>query len=193
MVAVAKYTLRANSPAVLGYTAGLYYPPTINGMIDAGTSISANRDVFVPFLCRKSTTFDRIALYNTGAVTLNFRLGIYADNGGGCPGSLVVDGGELTTSGAAGDNAATISAALTAGSLYWLVLNAASAIAFTGISNPRPDLSMIADFFAPAGNAGVSGTMTFINTRSYAAFPSTATAPTTYSNEVTPFIRLRAS
>jgi hypothetical protein len=181
-------------PVGIGYTSGKWYCGAVPLAQHGTANMSANYDYFVPFLCRKTTTFDRIALYNTGAVTINFRLGIYADDGGGHPGALVVDGGQLTTSGAAGDNAATISATLTGGQLYWLAGIAQTTfgtqIMIVAAANVQFHEHLM-DFALPDANQFGAGGHGTINQRSYAAFPSTSDAVDQISSGI-PFIRLRA-
>lgn len=75
-----------------------------------------------PFLVGNGATFVSIGCNVTSAGTASVavtRLGIYADNGKGYPGALVVDGGTVASD-ATGFKTATISQALAPG-LYWLV------------------------------------------------------------------------
>jgi len=189
--------VRPHLPLSVGYTTGKYYGPSVQGgTFNSGVgAVDANRDYYVPFLCRRTTTFDRIAIYNTAAVTINLRLGIFSDDGGGSPGTKLVDGGQLTTSGAAGDNAATISQQLVGGTLYWLAITADTNVslqAITSGSGSTPGWDNVADFALPAIAAFASNTMVAFASRAYAAFPSTATAPSDFGLSV-PFIRLRAA
>lgn len=186
-----------NLPSGMGYTTGKYYGPSlIGGSFGTTVTISKDIDYWVPFLCRKTTTFDRIAIRNTSAVTEPFRLAIYVDDGGGHPGARVVDSGEITTSGAAADNAAAILAALTGGVLYWLAVNnnsATSSIAFEGFSSTGLNAwQNVADFAVGVTNANAAAGIAVRGTRSYAAFPATAAAITDLWS-VAPYIRLRVA
>lgn len=194
MVAIARpLAVRPNLPTGLGYSTGDWYGPAVPGAVFASLNATLNTDIFAPFLCRKTTTFDRIAIYNTGAVTQNIRLGIYQDNGGGRPGALIVDAGQVTTSGAAGDNAATISQSLTGGVLYWLAMNPDATIAVQGLT---PATSGIAegmmDFALPAASTFGVGMATVVNSRAYGAYPNPADAIDGVITTI-PFIRLRAA
>lgn len=80
---------------------------------------TANLLYGIPFRPRLGGTLDRIAFEVTTAAAGNARVGIYATKGATnfYPGSLVVDGGEISTS-TTGVKSATISTALT-DYLYW--------------------------------------------------------------------------
>lgn len=91
----------------------------------------------VPIIIAKAITFVRIAVEVTAAATAGglARLGIYADDGNGMPGALVLDAGTVATDGATGAKEITISQALGPG-VYWLVVNPTVASAtFRGSNN----------------------------------------------------------
>lgn len=188
-------TTRSNLPLTMGYTSGKYYGPSVpSGMTitTAGSPVTQANDWYVPFLCRKSASFDRIAIFNTGAVANNFRLGIYADNGGGHPGALVVDGGQVTTSGAAGDNAATISVSLTGGQLYWLTINCQTTTSFHSFAGTAGS-ELVSDFAQITNISNyIDNTVCYYAFRAYAVFPATATAANN-CDVFYPYIRLRAA
>lgn len=112
------FSVLADVPVQSRFTTSLYYSPqggrgtvaTVNG---TGTA--------APFWVSAPSKFDRIGAQVTVAGTAGtvVRLGIYADNGNGTPGALVLDAGTI-----AGDAVASaeivISPTLSAG-LYWLV------------------------------------------------------------------------
>ena len=188
--------VRPHLPLSVGYTTGKYYGPSFVGVVlNSTVTLTAGRDYFVPFLCRRSKSFDRIALRNTAAVATTFRLAVYADDGGGHPGALVEAGSELTCGGAAGDNAATLSAtSLTGGTLYWLAFNCNSNLAVPAVytnSGSTPAYDNAADFPVPDAAAVNYGSFPY-STRAYAAFPSTATAWSDMDASA-PLIRLRAA
>jgi hypothetical protein len=170
-------SIRQNLPASVGYTTGKYYSPSLVAGQRSANNLTQAIDHFVPLILRRSVTVDRLALYNTTAVTVNFRLGIYADNGGGHPGSLLVDSGQITTSGSAGDNVATISQALTANTLYWLAFNVDTTAQFETIANVSGASGLHADVadFATVAQPAL-GFIIHSAARAYAAFPSTASA-----------------
>jgi hypothetical protein len=185
-------TLRPGLPPALGYTTAKYYGPSIlGGLFSTGTSFNQDIQFYAPFLCRKRQAWDRIALRNTAAVSDKIRLALYGDDGGGHPGARLAESGEITLSGAAADNAATVSVTTDPG-LYWLsyVGNAAIAVeafAAAGLGN----WENWADF-ATVTNATAGGGTGAGAAFSFAQLPATATVITTLFNSV-PYIRLRAA
>lgn len=112
-VTPAKLDHAAPSPR---YRSGFYYGPqtgrTVNG--NGADNLTA-----VPFWVGESWTFDRIACaVTTAAAGSTVRLGIYADNGQGLPGALVLDAGTVSGEAVAAVEA-TISQSLAPG-WYWL-------------------------------------------------------------------------
>lgn len=112
----------AGTPAVLGSVyvrrkSGLYYTP--NGT-PSTLVVTQNRMYCQPFWVGNAITLDRIGIgFTTAASGSAVRLGIYADNGSGYPGSLVLDAGTVATATGTGEPEITINQALTPG-LYWL-------------------------------------------------------------------------
>jgi hypothetical protein len=98
--------------------AGLYYATPVVARATATPTLNDLRAA--PFLLAETTTFDRIAVdVNTGgSAGAVIRLGIYADDGDGYPGALVLDAGTVDSTGT-GLLTITISQQLAAG-LYWL-------------------------------------------------------------------------
>jgi len=80
----------------------------------------ANKLAAQPFTVVRDITIDRIACATTvaGGAGTHARLGIYLDDGGGYPGDLVLDAGEVDVENVA-IKSITIDQALTKG-LYWL-------------------------------------------------------------------------
>lgn len=184
-----RLTVRANLPPALNYTTGDYYGPAILDGVASSVIVVANKIYFVPFLCRVAQSFDRIAIYNTAAVTDHVRLAIYEDNGGGRPTALIVDGGELTLGGAAGDNAATISASLTAG-LYWLAIVGDASIAVAGFTGTN--WAAHADF-SWGGMTYAANIIGCTTDHTYGALPDPVGTYDGLNGAGLPFIRLRAS
>lgn len=95
----------------------------LNGSGSANLNIGTAFMEAVPFMPASSVTLNGIAMtVNVAAATAIFRLGIYADNGTGYPGSLIQEftsGGTIDAS-TTGDKSLTISQALTGDTLYWL-------------------------------------------------------------------------
>jgi hypothetical protein len=87
----------------------------------SGSALTAARMYAVPFICPKAITLDRIGVYVSTLSTTTARLGIYADNGNCYPGALLLDAGTIDVT-ATGAKTITISQALSANTLYWLVI-----------------------------------------------------------------------
>src|SRR5688500_9696138 len=90
---------------------GLYYAP--NGTLS--TVAPSNQQMrAMPFIIPNALTLDRIACETTvdGEAGSVVRLGIYADDGNGYPGALVLDAGTVAGDGGAAVKEITISQAL---------------------------------------------------------------------------------
>src|SRR3990167_7880929 len=159
------------------YSASHYYPPTIPDAVYASgaSALVADYVIYVPFICRFTHTFTKLAFYNTGAGDSGdlIRMGIY-DSTGGRPVNRLVDGGELTMTGAAAVNEATISQQLIAGRLHFLAITANGAItgyrvagAVTGAWRSALDLGALT-------TATLPDSIGFAESRAYAALPATA-------------------
>lgn len=118
-----------------GLTAGQWYGPYCTG---TSAAIPGEANAYaVPLYVPKTTTFDRIGAVvtiggGTGAV---IRFGIYADNGRGQPGALVLDAGTVAATGTGTPLTITISQVLAPG-LYWLVS------CVQGVATPRPTMKI---------------------------------------------------
>jgi hypothetical protein len=75
----------------------------------------------VPFLTPKAITIDQIGVYVSTLSTTTARLGIYNDGGNCYPGTLLLDAGTIDVT-ATGVKKIAINQALSANSLYWLVI-----------------------------------------------------------------------
>lgn len=100
-------------------TTGRYYITT--GQRDTGTGIASNGQLrLAPWILPNAATISRIGaeVGIVGDAGSKFRIGIYADDGNGYPGALIVDAGTIN-----GDSATvqeiTLSQALPAG-LLWI-------------------------------------------------------------------------
>ncbi len=102
------------------FKAGFYYSaPEVRGAASLQVP-TQNLAYFVPFYVSETATFDRIGIrISTNQASTNGRLAIYADDGHGAPGTLVLDAGTVDTATSATSVEATISQQLNPG-LYWL-------------------------------------------------------------------------
>jgi len=99
---------------------GLWYRAPGDGPVGANVTATVGRALFVPFIVATSKTWDRIGcdVAVVAAATGVVRLGIFANNANGQPGTLILDAGTIDATGTGG-KAATISQLLAPG-LYWL-------------------------------------------------------------------------
>jgi len=167
-----------------------YTSPKV-GTALAGSALTANRLYAMPFVCPKGITIDRIGVYVSTLLAGAARLGIYADAGGAntCyPGALLLDAGTIDT-GSTGVKSISISQALAANTLYWLVLVANAApsiycIPVAGVINMLGHSSAL----GTAQNAGLYVSFT------YAALPATfPSSPTMITVAPIPAIFVRLS
>jgi hypothetical protein len=112
-------------PAVVplnGSVINSYYTTMIGGGTWVNKAQVLNLMICTP-IWLEAGTLDRLAQEHnaTTAAGETARLGLYADNGRGIPGALVVDGGTIDLSTATGVKTVTISNVITRG-LYWLAL-----------------------------------------------------------------------
>ena len=134
---------------------GLWYAASAPGNgeangLDPGKALGAAH--FVPFISRTSFTADRIGIgaHSNGDATMAVRLGIYADDGNFWPGARILDAGTIACNAIANTAAITISQALTAGTLYWLVF------AYQGTGTGFPNIKAMANLNNNLMNAGLS-------------------------------------
>jgi len=124
---------------------------------------AANTAVAIPFVPDSSVTLTRIGIYVTAtASNAVCRFGIYNDNGG-YPGTLILDTGvspgTTDTHTSTGWKEATISQAVTAGTVYWLVYVAQTAAAtVTCINAADYALNVATSSNLNAANTGYSMT-----------------------------------
>jgi len=98
-----------------------WYTSPRSGTALAGTALVAARMYAVPFICPKAITLDQIGIYVSTLSTTTARLGIYTDGGNLYPGSLLLDAGTVDVT-ATGAKKIAINQALSANTLYWLVI-----------------------------------------------------------------------
>jgi hypothetical protein len=121
----------------------------------------------VPFIVPYNTTLDRIAINVTTLTAGNQRLGIFSDDGNCHPGARLLDAGVVTT-GTTGVKSITISQAVAAGTLLWLVSvgDAAPTVRSLPVTGAMDILGMD-NTLGTAGGIGWSVAYT------YAALPAT--------------------
>ena len=96
-----------------------YYPGcmTYSGILAAGGAMAANTYRATPWLCTRSGTIDRLAVdVTTAQAASNCVMAVWSDSSG-APGTVLAEGtvGTATT----GTKTATVSLAVTAGTVYW--------------------------------------------------------------------------
>lgn len=117
--ATARTTLGA-PPAMPAFKSGRYYFPASQISTATSNTLANGTLRLTPWFVERAVTIDRIGGEITviGDVGSKLRLGIYADDGGGYPGALLLDAGQI-----AGDSATvqelTVSQTLQPG-LYWI-------------------------------------------------------------------------
>jgi hypothetical protein len=154
----------------------------------AGSALTAARMYAMPFIAPKAITIDQIGVYVSTLSTTTARLGIYADNGNCYPGALLLDAGTIDVTGV-GAKKIAINQALSANTLYWLVIVCAATPAIYCI----PVAAVISILGHPsalgtAQNAGLYVAQT------YGALPGTfPSSPTMITAAPIPAIFLRLS
>jgi len=161
-----------------GYSPSNYYPPTIPGIVyNSGVNgLTADYVIYVPFVCRVTNVFTRLAYYNTGTGDSgdDIRMGLY-ESAEGRPTTLIVDGGELAITGAAALNESTISTTLIGGRLYFMAITANGAInGYRATAAPTSAYASAIDMGVTEVSAvpGLGG-IGYMESRAYAALPST--------------------
>jgi hypothetical protein len=104
-----------------------WYTSPNTGAALTATAVTLGRLYAIPFISSKAGTLDRIAFNVTTLLAGYGRCGIYSDTGALYPGSLLLDGGEISTS-TTGVKSTTINQALSAGSMYWFAFLASVAV-----------------------------------------------------------------
>lgn len=146
---------------------------------DGNLILNPNQLRAVPIVISKRRTITEITFNLTGAVAAsNARIGLYADDGNGYPGTLVAgtDVGNIATIANGIKSTGVISVALTPG-LYWIAINTDAAITVRVWTSPG--------YYAVNGIADVStGTVpgnTWLVAQAFGALPAVFTAGGTFS------------
>jgi hypothetical protein len=157
--------IRTGSTANRWYSAGV-----ITAQAPTSNVVTANHLRALPFVSPQAITVDRLAVECTNGVAGNLRMGIYSDDGNCYPASPLVDSGSISSN-TTGVITATVSQALTAGTLYWLVFIASAAPTLRAMNMAQ--LTPILGWSSTIGNnIGVGWDASF----TFAAFPTPFTA-----------------
>jgi len=168
-----------------------YYANAANCTALAGAALTIGNMYAMPFIAPKRTaTLDRIAVRTTAGVGgSNIRLGLYANAGTAenpYPGSLIRDSGNISSAGAA-VLADSLSQALTAGALYWMVVHPSAAISIVcfAVAGASP-------FLGTDNTLSLTPTAGLFVNQAFGALPSTYPgAPTRITAAPIPAIGLR--
>lgn len=183
--------VRLSSSPMFGLASQVWYSSAVSSLTALATT--ANRCTALPILLTKPATFDTIAVNVTaaGGAGSTIRLGIYADNGSGAPGALILDAGTVASD-SIGQKTAAITQTLGPG-LYWLVardvqVTSAPTITVTA-SNVVSGLGGLSMF-----SAGFSGRSGWFNDTVASPLPATFPTLTAASNMASQayFVMLRA-
>ena len=173
------------APIARRMKAGQYYGPSFDGLDTTGTA-NLNGLYTVPLVIGSaSQLLDLIGIEVTtgGSAGAVIRLGIYADDGSGYPGELVVETDALASTGT-GAVSATIDETL-AGGLYWLGIVAQVATCIVRCKNTAS--SLVGE--NSVGAASVGG---YLQAGVTGALPATFTS-TVFAHQFTPKIQVRAA
>jgi len=160
-----------------GFTSGHYYIATTPGGSSTSAVLGVGTLRVTPVYIPTAVTITKLGaeVTSAGEAGSKVRLGIYADNGNGYPGSLLLDAGTIN-----GDSATvqeiTVSQALTPG-LYWFggavqVVSTTQPTVRTQGSVPNVPLAFTFGSTIPGAGASICG---YTQTGVTGAFPSTFT------------------
>ncbi len=157
-------------PSSLIPTASQRWIPNAVTTANLGTlTLTANRGYFIPFIAGMNLSFTRMGFAVTTAAAGTAYCALYADNGTGAPGNLIVATAALSA-GATGDVLGTVaSTTLQNNTVYWLFLTVSSA--------PVVRACLISTMFNLLGNVAASASAYTYAYLTAAGAPA-ATAPT---------------
>ena len=166
------------APLTVGATTSYHLPGGSAGSASGGTSPGVNNDVWSPFLLTLPMRLVGIeTIVTTGAAGLA-RLGLYNASDRWNPTTLVVDGGDVDTTGTGSKVVSTNNVVLMPGR-YVMAFNYNAA----GASFRRL-LSNAAGWYPPGGATPL---VTYWSSRTYGPFPTTAAAITNSGTSATGF------
>jgi hypothetical protein len=167
-----------------GYSSGEW--TSCAGVATSSSLVSYAPNVlrFAPFRPIVDMTADRMRFYVAAAA--NVRAGIYASDGtNGAPGTRLVDAGVAAVA-VAGDQTLTISLAMTAGTLYWLVVQ--NDVTVNMRSHPEASMPVL----EPNAPSVATNTVTWTANQFYVnGLPSPA--PTLIKSTLVPAVQLRVA
>jgi hypothetical protein len=166
-------------PQVMGATQNRYQLGGYsNGQAATNSTVAANILYALPFMVMKTTTITVMASDIETNVVGNAEMGIYADNGNGLPGALVLDAGNFSTNSLGTRTITGLSTVLTPGQ-YWTAIVYSATPGVKGYPNNGliPTLGSGTTINAAATNfASVN------MSQSYGALPSNFSTTPTYAS-----------
>lgn len=139
--------------------------------------IAANQPDVFPFLVTESTDYTGIAVKVDAIAGTGARLAIYADDGDGYPGSLLLDAGTVSTT-TTGWKEVAINITLEPG-VYWLARNTDGGVAFGGF--PASALMVCPDVdYEAAFNGDLGAPAAYRGSLAYGSYPATFPAGASY-------------
>jgi hypothetical protein len=173
-------------PQVYGATQGRYQLGGYsNGVSATNSTVSSGVLYALPFMVTKTTTVTTMASDIETNVTGNAEMGIYADNGNGLPGALVLDAGNFSTNSLGTRTITGLTTVLTPGQ-YWVAIVYSATPGVKGYPNNGliPTLGSGSTINAASTNFAMV-TMS----QAYGALPSTfSTTPTYVSSAPYPIV-----
>lgn len=191
-----KITAQSIADLASGGTPSDFQPAIVTGnyytapMIDGSTSLFPGANVMyaVPFWTSHAETWTRIGIY-VASGDGDVRLGIYQNGANNLPGTLLLDAGTLDTT-PTGEIEVTISQALSANTLYWLVYLAESDPEVW--SSNYQTVFFFNQFVCGFSNVNQFFSGFYVNkTQAYGALPASFGTPDVPVTDKTPLIWLR--
>ena len=178
-------------PLQLPIQDGRYYVSHLGTRQMFGNTLGAWADVLVaaPFVAIEAKTWTEIGIHcDNGNAGISARLGIYASGADGLPDALILDAGEVDLS-TSGNKTITISQALDANTIYWLVCcvqnDATARILWTDTTNT------LALLFSGLSSATQFPSGCVVGAHAYGALPSAFPSPAITDDYVPIYIWLR--
>jgi hypothetical protein len=150
-------------------------------VVNTTASITSNSRFAWPFVWAKARTIDRFGFHGAIQAGGLARVGIYTNLSDTTlyPDALVVDSGDIDCSIATGNRKATVSATLSANTVYWLVFRTNNNAMTFGIYTASSATNCFADWLGFVNLAGGEPSFNstpvfgFFDTPAYAALPAT--------------------
>lgn len=119
-----------------------YWRASVGSTSGTTTTLNAGSTECVPIMCPYGITIDAIAVRVIGVAGASVRLGLYADNGHGAPGALLVDAGTIEAA-TTGVKQLSVSVTLPKSQCLWGAISSqGSATVTIGASNLTPSLGV---------------------------------------------------